>query len=33
VMYSVASVPEPSACGFALITAAALLGRRRRRHG
>ena len=28
---SVSAVPEPSACGFALLGAAALLGRRRRR--
>jgi hypothetical protein len=28
----VTAVPEPSACGFAILTAAALIGRRRRRH-
>jgi len=28
----VTAVPEPTACGFALFGAAALLGRRRRRH-
>jgi len=28
---SVSAVPEPSACGFAVLGAAALLGRRRRR--